>query len=240
LEEITRLKGSIHSPSDNGLGTTGDQHRARAEIILLHKTQLLAVQNDRQITNEAPCSKLRGIQGKANKMNIVLIGYRCSGKTAVGKILARELGMDFLDTDPLIEEKAGCSIETIIATKGWDHFREIEKGLIEEVSRGDNLVIATGGGVVMDKENVKNLKRNAWVVWLDGTPEVLKERMDKEQRSGKIRPSLTGADPLEEIREVLSIRKPLYEQAGHLMVDTSSLSAGETAVLIMKNLAKRS
>jgi shikimate kinase len=175
-----------------------------------------------------------------DQMNIVLIGYRCSGKTTVGEILANELGRDFLDADALIEEKACCSIETLISTKGWDHFREIEKGLVEEVSRRDNLVIATGGGVVMDEENVKNLKENAWIVWLNGRPEVLKDRMGKEQRSGKGRPSLTGADPLVEIEQVLSIRKPLYEQAGDLTVDTSNLSIREVAALIMKNLPKKS
>jgi shikimate kinase len=169
-------------------------------------------------------------------MNIVLIGYRCSGKTVVGKTLARELGRAFLDTDTLIEQNAGRSIGAMISTKGWDRFRETEKRLVEEVSRRNNLVIATGGGIVMDEENVKNLKQNGWVVWLKGRPEVLKERMAKEQESGRIRPSLTGADPLEEIKEVLSVRKPFYERAGDLVVDTSSLSIGDVAALIVKNL----
>ena len=169
-------------------------------------------------------------------MNIVLIGYRCSGKTVVGKILARELGREFLDTDELIEENARRSIEAMISTKGWDRFRETEKRLVEEVSRRNNLVIATGGGIVMDEENVKNLKQNGWVVWLKGKPEVLKERMAKEQGSGRIRPSLTGADPLEEIKEVLSVREPFYGRAGDLVVDTSSLSISDAAALIIKNL----
>jgi len=173
-----------------------------------------------------------------DQMNIVLIGYRCSGKTAVGKILARELGRNFLDTDVLIEENAGCSIETVVSRRGWDHFREIEKRLIKEVCRKDNLVIATGGGVVMDEENVKNLKRNGWIVWLNGKAEALKDRMDREQRSGKIRPSLTGADPLEEIKQVLDVRTPLYERTATLVVDTSTLSLREVSALIMKSLPK--
>jgi len=171
-------------------------------------------------------------------MNIVLIGYRCSGKTVVGKTLARELGREFLDTDELIEENAGRSIQTMISTKGWDRFRETEKRLVEEVSRRNNLVIATGGGIVMDEENVKNLKQNGWVVWLKGKPEVLKGRMAREQGSGRIRPSLTGADPLEEIKEVLSLREPWYGRAGDLVVDTSSLSINDAAALIIKNLPK--
>ncbi len=172
-------------------------------------------------------------------MNIVLIGYRCSGKTAVGKVLARELGRDFLDTDALVEENAGCSIETIISRKGWDHFREMEKRMVEEVARKDNLVIATGGGVVMDEENVKNLRKNGWIVWLDGKVEVLRERMDRDQGSGKIRPPLTGVDPVEEIKRVLGIRTPLYQRAGDFMVDTSLLSIRKVADSIMKTLPKR-
>jgi shikimate kinase len=170
-------------------------------------------------------------------MNIVLIGYRCSGKTAVGEILAYELEMDFLDTDQMIEERVCCSIEALIALKGWEHFRTVEKGLIQEISVRDNLVMATGGGVVMDEGNVKNLKENGWIVWLHARPEVLKERMGNDRRSGKQRPSLTGADPLEEIEPVLRLRRPLYERAGNLIVDTSGLSVHEAAASVMGYLA---
>ena len=180
----------------------------------------------------------RGRSHVRDQMNIVLIGYRCSGKTAIGKMLVRELRRGFLDTDSLIEKNTGCSIEMIISRHGWDYFREIEKRLVEEVSRGDNLVIATGGGVVMDKENVKNLKETGWIVWLKGESEVLKARMDNEQKSGKIRPSLTGADPLEEIKQVLEERTPLYEQAANLVVDTTSFSPMEAASSIIKALPK--
>jgi shikimate kinase len=172
------------------------------------------------------------------KMNIVLIGYRCSGKTAVGKILAKELGRDFLDTDTLIEEDTGCSIETIISRHGWDHFRNTEKSLIEKASGNDNLVVSTGGGVVMDRDNVKNLKRNGWVVWLKADAQVVKDRMAREQSSGIRRPSLTGDDPLEEIEQVLSVRTPLYQQTGNFMVDTSTSSIREVAASIMKVLPK--
>ena len=93
-------------------------------------------------------------------MNIVLIGYRCSGKTGVGKILACKLEKYFVDIDSLIEKRAGCSIKGLVSKSGWDHFRMIEKKMIERVSKKGNLIIATGGGAVMDKENIKNLKRN--------------------------------------------------------------------------------
>jgi shikimate kinase len=169
-------------------------------------------------------------------MNIVLIGYRCSGKTAVGRVLADELGMGFADTDLLIEEDAGEPIDALISTTSWDHFRNLERDLIEKISKKDNQVIATGGGVVVSQENVKVLKRDGWVVWLDAEPNVLKERMEKEQQSGNIRPSLTGADPLAEIEEVMNVRRPMYQEAGDFMVDTTRRSEPEAAALIMKNL----
>jgi shikimate kinase len=181
---------------------------------------------------------LKGRSHMRDYMNIILIGYRCCGKTEVGKILARELRRAFLDTDSLIERNTGCSIEMIISRHGWGHFREIEKRLVEEISSGDNLIIATGGGVVMDKENVKNLKENSFVVWLKAESEVLKARMDKEQRSGKIRPSLTGAAPLEEVKQVMEARAPLYEQAANLVVDTTTLSLMEVASSIIKAIPK--
>jgi shikimate kinase len=173
-------------------------------------------------------------------MNIVLIGYRCSGKTSVGEILAEELVMDFLDTDALIEKQACCSLEVLVSLRGWDDFRMMEKELVCDLSERDNQVIATGGGVVMDEGNVKNLKKNAWIVWLKGGPEVLRARMSWDQSSGRGRPSLTGADPLEEIEQVLNIRNPLYEQAKDFMVDTSGLSIQEAAALIVINLPTKS
>jgi shikimate kinase len=169
-------------------------------------------------------------------MNIVLIGYRCSGKTAIGRVLAHKLSMSFSDTDVLIEEDAGESIEAIIKTKSWDYFRNLESDVIERVSEKDSQVIATGGGVVVNQENVKALKKDGWVVWLDARPNVLKERMEKELNSGNIRPSLTGVDPLAEIEEVMNTRRPMYQKAGDFVVDTTRLSEPEVAALIMKNL----
>ena len=169
-------------------------------------------------------------------MNIVLIGYRCCGKTTVGKILARELGRDFLDTDLLIEKRVGCSIKSMVSSKGWDHFREVENALVREVAGKDGLVIATGGGVVMDRENVKELKRNGSIVWLNGTAEALRKRMDMDERVGKMRPSLTGRTPLEEIDQILTMRAPFYEEAHDLQVDTTCLSVQEVIEAIIKGL----
>jgi shikimate kinase len=172
-------------------------------------------------------------------MNIVLVGYRCSGKTAVGQILAKKLRKDFVDIDALIEDSIGCSIETLISRDGWRHFRKIEKKVIKAVTTENNQVIATGGGAVMDADNVKRLKRNSWLVWLDGTPEVLSQRMAKDQARGNLRPSLTGADAIGEIAAVLADRRPNYERAGDFKIDTGRFSVREIAELIVGSLPEK-
>ena len=171
-------------------------------------------------------------------MNIVLVGARCSGKTTVGKILSAMTGKVFLDTDALVEEKAGSSIEELIAARGWETFRAFEEQAVRAVSERDNQVIATGGGVVLDEVNVNHLTPNALVVWLDGKAEVLRQRMEKEQQSGKRRPSLTGTDPLQEITEVLTVREPFYGRASALRVDTSGLSPEEVASVVIQALVE--
>jgi shikimate kinase len=172
-------------------------------------------------------------------MNIVLIGYRCSGKTAVGQILAKKLGKDFVDTDTFIEDYSGCSIETLISRSGWPHFREIEKRVIKAVTTKIDQVIATGGGAVMDADNVTRLKKKSWLIWLDGTPEVLAQRMAKDHARGNVRPSLTGADAIKEIAAVLADRRPSYERAGDLKIDTDRFSVHEIAELIIGNLPEK-
>jgi shikimate kinase len=169
-------------------------------------------------------------------MNLILIGYRCSGKTSVGELLAGKLGRGFVDLDRLIEEEAGRSIQELVAAEGWDGFREREGRLIAAACRRDGLVIATGGGAVTRTENVENLKRGGFVVWLKGESNVLRSRMAGEERSGRIRPTLSGTDPLTEIEEVLAARDPLYQGAADLVVDTTARSLDEVAEKILMNL----
>jgi len=173
------------------------------------------------------------------KRNVVLVGYRCSGKSSVGEILAREWGIDFWDTDVLIEKNAGCSIEEIVSTYGWDRFRAMERKLIEAVSKKENLVIASGGGAVVDERNVKDLKRNGWIVWLGASAEVLRARMDEAKKGGQVRPSLTGADPQEEIQQLLRVRDPIYGAAADIAIDTSGLSVNEVVDLVREALIER-
>ncbi|HYA03279.1 MAG TPA: shikimate kinase [Syntrophobacteria bacterium] len=169
-------------------------------------------------------------------MNLVLIGYRCSGKTSVGELLAGRLGLDFVDLDRLLEEEAGRPIQDLVAAEGWDGFRAREGRLIAAACRRGGIVIATGGGAVTRGENVANLKRSGFVVWLKGNAEVLRSRMAGEERSGRVRPALSGPDPLTEIEEVLAARNPLYQGAADLVVDTTARSLDEVAEQILRNL----
>jgi shikimate kinase len=171
-------------------------------------------------------------------MNIVLIGYRCSGKTTVGKILAHYMKRELVDTDRLIEENTKLSIPLYVSEQGWNRFRDLEKEIIEELAVRDDLVIGTGGGVVMDQENMKNLKKKGWVVWLKADSSIIRERMERQEQQGEIRPSLSGIDPLDEIDRILDERTRFYAAANDFEVETYGQSPEEVAATIIHALPK--
>lgn len=171
-------------------------------------------------------------------MNIVLIGYRCTGKSSIGKLLSERLKWKFVDTDELIEKEAGLKIEDIVSEKGWDEFRRLERTVIHKISNLDGLVISTGGGAILDKENTSRLHKNGWIVWLNASPEIIKERMLKDNKSGLIRPSLTGKDPIQEIKDVLSVRIPFYKKAADFVVETNTFSQKEICDIILKQFQR--
>lgn len=156
-------------------------------------------------------------------MNLVLIGYRAAGKTTVGRRLSASLRKVFVDTDEVIEERHGTHIGEIVEFYGWDYFRALERRVILEISKHDDLVIAAGGGAVLDLGNVKDLGRNGFIIWLKADIQVLLERMAKDRRTATGRPSLTGKGALEELKEVLAQREGFYEKVSEVQVDTSAL-----------------
>ena len=155
--------------------------------------------------------------------NIVLIGYRCTGKTAVGKKLAERLKMPFYDTDDLIQKEAGMTIQELVDKKGWPSFREKEKDVIKRLSALTGSIIATGGGAIRDKDNAANLKRNGMIVWLTADVETIIARMGIDPLSSGQRPSLTGGTPAEEVADVLQERLPDYQRLADISIDTSTI-----------------
>ncbi len=142
----------------------------------------------------------------------------------MGEILAKDLGLKLVDTDRVLEERIACAIDQYVAENGWEPFRMIEKMVIRSVSGQDNQVIATGGGVVLDWENVHYLRDSGWVVWLQTGLSTLHERMARDEESGRVRPGLTGKSPLGEIAEILARRTPLYDRACDHAVTTDQKS----------------
>jgi shikimate kinase len=156
-------------------------------------------------------------------MNIILIGFMGSGKSAVGHKLARELSMDYLDTDEIIEKTEKISINDIFAKKGEPHFRNLETEVIKTLQDYDNFVISTGGGMVLRPENVKMLKEIGPMVLLWADPDAVYTRVKKETH----RPLLNVSDPRAEIKKILDDRKPIYDQVADHKVDTSKLDVNE-------------
>ena len=152
--------------------------------------------------------------------NIVLIGYRGTGKTAVGKQIAKILDRKLIEMDRLISEKADMSIPEIIKNYGWDRFRDIESEIAETVSKLRNCVIDTGGGVILRSENVENLKKQGIIIWLKADiPDIINRIKDDNQR-----PSITSKKSfVEEVEDVLKQRKTMYEAAAEFCIDTSKL-----------------
>jgi shikimate kinase len=171
-------------------------------------------------------------------VNIVLIGYRCTGKTSVGLALANRLRRPFCDADDYIEEKANRSITDMVAKEGWDFFRTKEKEAVRDLSSSDDHIIAAGGGVVLDAENVDNLKKNGVIVLLEATTQVILERMERDKKTDQQRPGLTGKGPYEEIEEVLELRMPLYRNAMDFSVDTTSKSLEQILDEIVQKLER--
>jgi shikimate kinase len=167
------------------------------------------------------------------KTSIALIGFMGTGKTAVGRLLAKKLGKEFIELDSLIEQKAGKSIPEIFRQDGEISFRELEIGTVKEISSRKNAVTACGGGIVLNKINIDRLRKECIIVFLTASPEVILERtsLDKNER-----PLLRVPDRASEIEELLKFRQPYYERAADIEIDTSKLNIDSVAERIMEEL----
>ncbi len=162
-----------------------------------------------------------------------MIGFMGVGKTAVGRLLARKLGRKFIELDLLIEQKAGKSIPDIFQQGGEIAFRELEIEVTKEIAGENQAVIACGGGLVLNKINIDRLRKNARIVYLTASPRIILKRVSSEEGQ---RPLLEVDDPILTIRELLKFRKPFYERAADIRVDTSKLGIGAVAEQIIEKL----
>lgn len=168
-------------------------------------------------------------------MNIVLIGMRGSGKTTVGKILARKLNRELVEMDELITRKAGLTIPEIVAKCGWSKFRDVEEEVTDEVAKRDNIILSAAGGVVTREKNVKELRKNGILVWLKASIDTLLERIGEDPGRP---PFVNGRTQREDIEITLNERMPLYQKAADLVVDTENKTPEELAEAITKSLKK--
>ena len=168
-------------------------------------------------------------------MNIILIGFMGTGKSEVGKALAKQLGLRYVDTDALIETEEKQPISDIFGQKGEAYFRELETNLLKKIQSSDNCVIAAGGGMGLRAENVKMLKAMGKVVLLQASPAVIYARVKNE----KHRPLLNVQDPAAEIGKILEKRQTAYAQAADFTLDTSSLNIETAAQEVIKWLKSK-
>ncbi len=151
-------------------------------------------------------------------MNIILTGLRGSGKTSLGKVLAKKLKWDFIDMDALIEKREKQKISQIVEKDGWEHFRELEKEASVELGKLKDTVIATGGGTIIDQVNEKALKKNGRIIYLYRSPEDCLEHT----KGSKNRPSLTEeSSPLEELKTLYLQRNGRYCQSAFRVLHRS-------------------
>ena len=153
-------------------------------------------------------------------MNLVLIGYRATGKTTLARHLAGRLGWEWTDADVEIERRAGKSIARIFAEDGEPAFRDIEAQVIAELCRRSQLVLAAGGGAPLREESRRAMRQSGHVVWLTATPATIHARMTADATTADRRPSLTNRPPLDEIVQLLGRRAPIYRETAHQIVDT--------------------
>ena len=167
------------------------------------------------------------------KTGIALIGFMGTGKTAVGRVLAEKLGKEFVELDLIIEQKAGKTISEIFCQDGEIQFREAEIETIKEVSRKKNTVIACGGGIVLNKINIDRLRNECIIVYLTASPQIIFRRTSGGKNE---RPLLMGDGQLNRIRELMRYRKPFYERAADIKVNTSRLKVNSVAREIIEKL----
>ena len=173
--------------------------------------------------------------GGGSVRGLVLIGYRGTGKSTVGRILAESLGRPFLDSDREIEARAGRSIRSIFAESGEGEFRDLEERTLDElIAENPGAVLATGGGAVLRRANRDGLRRFGFVAWLTAEPVELARRLEADRPGLAGRPALTSAGTLDEIAEILAVRSPIYAELADSVIATDGKEPRQVAEAILE------
>jgi shikimate kinase len=163
-------------------------------------------------------------------MNIVLIGYRGTGKSVVGELLARKLNRETISMDAEIVKKAGMSIPEFVEQNGWPKFRDLETEVAQELAERDNIIVDCGGGVIERPENIPALRSNGVIFWLQASVDVVVSRI----ADGTERPALIeGKTFTEEVAEVLERRTPLYSEAAQHIINTDDMTPDQVSDSIL-------
>lgn len=165
-------------------------------------------------------------------MTFALVGLPGSGKTTVGRQLARRLQLPFEDSDHAIEARLGCSIRAYFDTEGEDKFRDVEQEVIAELTNKSACVLSTGGGVVLRQSNRRALHDRCKVIYLKANPDDLARRLRYDHN----RPLLQVSDPLARLRDLYAIRDPLYRETAHFVVETGRPSVATLVNMIVMQL----
>ena len=163
---------------------------------------------------------------------IFLVGLPGSGKSTVGRHLARRISLPFLDSDHVIEQRIGCSIREFFDREGEERFRDVEEAVLDELTQGDACVLSTGGGSVLRGVNRAHLHDRGQVIYLRSAPEEVFRRL----RHDRNRPLLQVADPLQRLRDLYAMRDPLYRETAHFVIETGRPSVASLVNMIVMQL----
>ena len=167
--------------------------------------------------------------------NIILVGFMGSGKSSLGRLIAKKSGRRFADTDQMIVQSEGQEISQIFKTHGEGYFRRLETSVLQTLPPGGGLVLATGGGIVTTPENIPLLREQGFVVWLQADEEEIFKRVSRNSQ----RPLLQTENPRKTIADLLAKRRPLYEASCHFSLDTTLLSHKQAAEAVISEEIRR-
>ncbi len=167
---------------------------------------------------------------------LYLVGYRCTGKSTTGKLLAALMGVSFFDTDKIIEKRYKTTIKQMVNQRGWDYFRLKERQILLETCLS-NSVIATGGGIILDPENRKVIQTHGICAWLYADSATIVARLLADVKNYESRPRFTEGSLSRETQKNLNLRTPLYRELGQIQIDTSTHSPTQAASIIKRRLA---